>query len=142
MPSIPSNSLFKTTFYPFPHSRIFFINQAVKVWLFQTRVAILPGFQHAKQCNFKKTGHWVVFIKIRTKHASKGGIELAIIKSLREVLVEALSLGFGVTVLVLVCLVTLGTFLVHTVSYDADRQAYNQAQELKAFIVELESEII
>jgi hypothetical protein len=61
---------------------------------------------------------------------------------LREVLIEALSLGFGVVVLVLVRLITLRTFLVHFVSYDAHKQAHNQAKELKAFIVELESEII
>jgi hypothetical protein len=60
---------------------------------------------------------------------------------LREVLIEALSLGLGVAELVLVRLVTVGTFLVHSVSYDANKQAHNQAQELKAFIVELESEI-
>jgi hypothetical protein len=61
---------------------------------------------------------------------------------LREVLIETLSLGFGVAVLILVRLVTVGTFLVHSVSYDANKQAYNQAQELKTFIVKLESEII
>jgi hypothetical protein len=61
---------------------------------------------------------------------------------LREVLIEALSLGFGVAELVLVHLVTVGTFLIHSVSYDANKQAYNQADELKAFIVKLESEII
>jgi hypothetical protein len=59
---------------------------------------------------------------------------------LREVLIEALSLGFGVTELVLVHLITVRTFLVH--SYDANKQAHNQARELKVFIVELESEII
>jgi hypothetical protein len=59
-----------------------------------------------------------------------------------EVLIEALSLGFGVAELVLVCLITVGTFLVHSVSYDANKQAHNPAKELKAFIVELESEII
>jgi hypothetical protein len=61
---------------------------------------------------------------------------------LREVLIEALSLGFEVAELVLVRLVTVGTFLVHSVSYDANKQAHNQAKELKAFIVELELEII
>jgi hypothetical protein len=61
---------------------------------------------------------------------------------LREVLIEALSLGFGVAELVLVRLITVGTFLVHFVSYDANKQAHNQAKELKASIVELESEII
>jgi hypothetical protein len=61
---------------------------------------------------------------------------------LREVLIEALSLGFRVAELVFVHLVTVGTFLVHFVSYDAHKQAHNHAKELKAFIVELESEII
>jgi hypothetical protein len=82
---------------------------------------------------FYKTGHRVVFIKLGQKHASKGGTELAIVKPLREVLVEAL---------ILVRLVTVGTFLVHSVSYDANKQTHNQTKELKAFIVELESEII
>jgi hypothetical protein len=72
----------------------------------------------------------------------KGGIELAIIKPLRKVLIEALSLGLGVAELVLVRLVTVGTFLVHSVSYDAFKQTHNQANVPKAFIVELESEII
>jgi hypothetical protein len=61
---------------------------------------------------------------------------------LREVLIEALSLGFGVAELVLLLLITLGNFFVHSTSYDANKQAYNQAKELKASIVELESEII
>jgi hypothetical protein len=61
---------------------------------------------------------------------------------LREVLIEALSLGFGVAELVLVRLITVETFLVHSVSYDANKQAHNQAKELKVFIVELKSEII
>jgi hypothetical protein len=61
---------------------------------------------------------------------------------LREVLIEALSLGFGVAELILVRLVTVGTFLVHSVPYDAIKQAHNQAREPKAFIVKLESEII
>jgi hypothetical protein len=61
---------------------------------------------------------------------------------LREVLIETLSLGFGVAELVLGCLVTVETFLVHSVSYDTNKQAHNQAREPKAFIVELELEII
>jgi hypothetical protein len=72
----------------------------------------------------------------------KGGIELAIVKSLRKVLIEALSLGFGVAELVPGCLVAVGNFFVHSVSYDANKQTCHQARELKAFIVELESEII
>jgi hypothetical protein len=61
---------------------------------------------------------------------------------LREVLIVALSLGLGVAELVLVRLVTVKTFLVHSVSYDTNKQPHNQAQELKAFVVGLESEII
>jgi hypothetical protein len=61
---------------------------------------------------------------------------------LREILIEALSLGFGVAKLVLGCLVAVGNFFIHSVSYDANKQACNQARELKAFIVALESEII
>jgi hypothetical protein len=99
-------------------------------------------FSASKTMQFYKIGHWVVFVNLGQKHASKGGIELAIIKSLREVLIEALSLGFGVAELVLVRLIILGTFLVHSVSYDANKRAPNQAKELKAFIVELESEVI
>jgi hypothetical protein len=99
-------------------------------------------FLVSKSIQFYKAGHWVVFIKLGQKHASKGGVELAIVKSLREVLIEALSLGFGVAELVLGCLVAVGTFPVHSVPYVANKQTHNQAQELKAFIVELESEII
>jgi hypothetical protein len=92
-------------------------------------------FLVSKSMQFYKAGHWVVFIKLGQKHASKGGVELAIVKSLREVLI-------GVAELVLGCLVTVGTFPVHSVPYVANKQTHNQAQELKAFIVELESEII
>ena len=43
-----------------------------------------------------------MFIKTGTKHASKGGIELTVLKAFREVLFEVLSFGFGVAELVLV----------------------------------------
>ena len=43
-----------------------------------------------------------MFIKTRTKYASKGGIELAVFEAFGEVLVEALSFGLGVVDLVLV----------------------------------------
>ena len=60
-----------------------------------------------------------MFIKTRTKHASKGGIELAVFEALGEVLVEALSFGLGVTELVLVRLLAEllvdGLSFVHTV---------------------------
>ena len=64
-----------------------------------------------------------MFIKTGTKHASKGGIELAVLKAFREVLIEVLSFGFGVAELVLVRLLAVllvdGFSLVHTVIYDA-----------------------
>ena len=87
-----------------------------------------------------------MFIKTRTKHASKGGIELAVFKSFREVLIEALSFEFGVVELVLIRLLTIllvdGFSLVHTVIYDAHKQAHNQEKEIKGFIVKLNSETI
>ena len=70
---------------------------------------------------FYKIGQWVVFIKTRTKHASKGGIELAVFKAFREVLIKVLSFGFGVVELVLIrLLIELfvgGVSFVHTVIY-------------------------
>jgi len=60
-----------------------------------------------------------VFIKTRTKYASKGEIELAVFKAFRDVLIEVLSFGFGVAELVLVRLLAVlfvdGLFLIHTV---------------------------
>ena len=77
-----------------------------------------------------------MFIKIRTKHASNGGIELAVFKSFREVLVEALSFGFEVAEPVLVCwlvvLIVDGFSLVHTVIYGAYKQTHNQEKKIKA----------
>jgi len=85
-----------------------------------------------------------VFIKTRTKHASKGGIELAVFKAFQEVLIEGLPFRFGIVELVLVHLLVVllvnGFSLVPTVIYDAHKQAHNQ--EKKGFIVELESETI
>ena len=84
---------------------------------------------------FCKTGQWVVFIKTGTKHASKDGIELSVFKSFREVLIEALSLGFGVAELVLVCLFAVllvdGLSFVHTVIYDAYGSEFDGGQEFK-----------
>jgi hypothetical protein len=39
-------------------------------------------------------------------------------------------------------LVAVGNLVVHSVSYDANKQTHNQAKELKAFTDRLESEII
>ena len=84
---------------------------------------------------FRKTGQQVVFIKTRTKHASKGGIELAVLKAFREVLIEVLSFEFGVAELVLVHLLIVllvdGFSLVHTVIYDEYKHAHNQETEIK-----------
>ena len=67
-----------------------------------------------------------MFIKTRTKYASKGGIELAVLKAFREVLIEVLSFEFGVAVLVfahqLAVLLVDGFFLDHPVIYGAHKQ--------------------
>ena len=72
-----------------------------------------------KHMQLYKTGHWVVFIKLGQKHASKDGIELAVFVAFGEVL----SFGLGVTELVLIRLLTEllvnGLSYVHTVIYDA-----------------------
>ena len=71
-----------------------------------------------------------MFIKTGTKHASKGGIELAVFKAFREVLIEVLSFGFGVAELVLIhSLLVGGLSLVHTVFYDAYKQTHNQEKK-------------
>jgi len=76
-----------------------------------------------------------VFIKTRTKYASKGGIELAVFKAFREVLIEVLSFGFGVAELVLVHLLAVlfvdRFSLVHTVIYDVYKPTHNQEKEIK-----------
>ena len=82
-----------------------------------------------------------MFIKTRTKYASKGGIELVIFIAFREVLIEVLSFGFGVAELVLVHSLLVGRLsFVHTVIYDVYKQAHNQENRNKSFIVELDSE--
>ena len=72
-------------------------------------------------------------------------IELAVLKAFREVLIEVLSFGFGVIELVLIHLLAVllvdGFSLVHTVIYNAHKQAHNQEKN-KDFIAELESETI
>ena len=76
-----------------------------------------------------------MFIKTRTKHASKGGIELAVFEAFGEVLVEALSFGLGVADLVLVHELTVllvnGFSFIHTVVYDTHKQTHNQEKEIK-----------
>ena len=93
-------------------------------------VAIQPCFQQQNNMQFCKTGQWVAFIKLGQKHASKDEIELAVLKAFREVLIEVLSFRFGVAELVLVHLLIVllidGFSLVHTVIYDAHKQAHNK----------------
>ena len=76
-----------------------------------------------------------MFLKTRTKYASKDGIELAVFKAFREVLVEVMSFGLGVAELALVRLLVVllvdGFTLVHTVIYDAYKQTHNQEKEIK-----------
>jgi hypothetical protein len=88
----------------------------------------------------------VVFIKTRTKHASRDGIELAVFKAFGEVRIEALPFGFGVAELVLVhwlaVLLVNGISFVYTAIYGTYKQTHNQEKEIKVFIVELESELI
>ena len=83
-----------------------------------------------------------MFIKTGTKHASKDGIELAVFVAFGEVL----SFRLGVAELILVHLLTVllvSRFsFVHTMVYDANKQAHNQDTENKRFIDELESETL
>ena len=87
-----------------------------------------------------------MFYKTGIKHESKDGVELAVFKAFREVLLEVLSFGFGVAELVLIHLLAVllvdGLSLIHTVVYDAYKQTHNQEKRNKSFIVELESETI
>ena len=75
-----------------------------------------------------------MFIKTRTKHASKGGIKLAVFKAFREVLIEVMSFRFGVAVLVLAHLLAVllidGFFFGHSVIYGAHKQTHNKEKEI------------
>ena len=70
-----------------------------------------------------------MFIKLELKHASKGGIELAVFVAFGEIL----SFGLGVAELVLVHRLTVllvnGLSFVHSVVYSAHKQAHNQYSE-------------
>src|SRR6185369_16549704 len=66
---------------------------------------------------------------------SKDEIELAVFKAFREVLIEVLSFGFGVAVLVLAHLLAVllveGFSLGHFVIYGAHKQTHNKEKEIK-----------
>ena len=87
-------------------------------------VAIQPGFSSKTTCSFANMPIGCVY-KTGTKYASNDEIELAVLKAFREVLIEVLSFGFGVAHLLAVLLVD-GFSLVHTVIYDAHKQAHNK----------------
>ena len=76
-----------------------------------------------------------MFIKTKTKHASKGGIELAVFKAFREVLIEVVSFGFGIVELVLIHLLVVllidGFSHIHTMVYEVYKQTHNQEKEIK-----------
>ena len=97
-------------------------------------VAIQSGFSSKTTCSFENRPIGRVY-KTGTKHASKDGIELAVLKSFREVLIEVLSFGLGVAELVLVRLLAVplvdGFSLVHTVIYDVYKQTHNSEKEIK-----------
>ena len=65
----------------------------------------------------------------------RGGIELAVLKAFREVLIEVLSFRFRVAVLVLAHLLAVllidGFSLIHTVIYGAHKQTHNKEKEIK-----------
>ena len=62
-------------------------------------------------------------------------MELAVRKAFREVLIEVLSFGFGIAVLVLANLLAVllvdGFSLIHTVIYGTHKQAHNKEKEIK-----------
>ena len=71
-----------------------------------------------------------MFIKLGRKMQSKDEIEFAVFKAFREVLIEVLSFGFGVAVLVLAHLLAVllidGFFLGHSVFYGAHKQTHSK----------------
>ena len=92
-------------------------------------MAIQPSFSSKTTCSFENRSIGCVY-KTGTKYTSKDEIELAVLKALREVLIEVLSFGFGVAELVLAHLLTVllvdGFSLVHTVIYDAHKKAFKK----------------
>ena len=76
-----------------------------------------------------------MFIKLGRNIQSKGEIELAVHKAFREVLIEVLSFGFGLAVLVLAHLLAIllidGFSLGHFMIYSAHKQTHNKEKEIK-----------
>ena len=65
---------------------------------------------------------------------SNDEIELAVFKAFREVLIEVLSFGFGVAVLILAHLLAVllvdGFSLIHTLIYGAHKQAHKHNNKM------------
>ena len=103
-------------------------------------MAIQPGFSSKIICSFENRPIVCVY-KTGAKYASKDEIELAVLKAFREVLIEVLSFGFGVAELVPAHLLAVrlvdGFSLLHTVIYDAHKQAHNQEKEIKVLSLSL-----
>ena len=97
-------------------------------------VAIQLGFSSKTTCGFENRPIGSIY-KTGTKYASKDDIELAVLKAFRKVLIEELPFGFGVAVLALVHLIVVllvdGFSLIHTMIYNAHKQAHNQEKEIK-----------
>ena len=92
-------------------------------------VAIQPCFHASKTYAIYKTGHWVVFIKLGQKHASKDGIELAVFVAFGKVLSFGLGVVERVLVLLLTELLVNGFSFVHSVVYSAHKQTHNQNKD-------------
>ena len=73
----------------------------------------------------------MVFIKTGTKHASNGGIELAVFEAFGEVLSFRLGVAERVLVQLLTVLLASGFSFVHSVVYSVYKQAHNQYSENK-----------
>ena len=86
-------------------------------------VAIQLGFSSKTTCGFENRPIGSIY-KTGTKYASKDDIELAVLKAFRKVAVLAL-------VHLIVVLLVDGFSLVHTVIYNAHKQAHNQEKEIK-----------
>ena len=80
-------------------------------------VAIQPCFHASKTYAIYKTGHWIVFIKLGRKHASKDGIELAVFEAFGKVLSFRLGVVDLILVPLLVELLASGLSFVHTAIY-------------------------
>ena len=102
--------------------------KAIKEWLSNRVLA-------AKQYAVLKRRPIGCVYKTGTKYASKNGIELAVLKAFWEVLIEVLSFGFGVAVLVLAHLLAVllvnGFLISHSTIYGAHKQAHSKDKEIK-----------